>query len=75
MSSIIQPDYGTRTYSVPTMACGTKQTGTRVGSFYDMITQASKGVTDTYEVTASAQQAGTSPADAYKNIWRSVLAP
>ncbi len=75
MSSIIQPDYGTRTYSVPTMACGTKQTGTRVGSFCDIITQASEGVTDTYEVTASAQQAGTSPADAYKKYLEKRFGP
>ena len=42
MSSIIQPNYGTRTYSTPTKARETKQAGTQANSFLDMAAQASR---------------------------------
>ena len=47
MSSIIQPNYGTRAYSIPTKAREAKQTGTQANRFLDMAAQASRGRTDT----------------------------
>ena len=47
MSNTIQPSYGTQTYSSPTKARETKQTGTQGNSFLDMAAQASRGRTDT----------------------------
>ena len=47
MSSIIQPNYGTRAYSTPTKARETKQTGTQANCFLDMAAQASGRRTDT----------------------------
>ena len=47
MSSIIQPNYGTRVHSTPTKARETKQTGTQANCFLDMAAQASGRRTDT----------------------------
>ena len=48
MSNTIQPSYGTQTYSAPTKARETKQTGTQGSSFMDMAAQASKSRADTF---------------------------
>ena len=48
MSNTIQPGYGTQTYSTPTKARETKQTGTQGSSFMDMAAQASKSRADTF---------------------------
>ena len=48
MSNTIQPSYGTQTYSAPTKARETKQTGTRGSSFMDMAAQASRSRADTF---------------------------
>ena len=48
MSNTIQPSYGTRTYSSPTKARETKQTGTQGSSFMDMAAQASRSRADTF---------------------------
>ncbi|MEY8389529.1 hypothetical protein AALC17_20120 [Oscillospiraceae bacterium 38-13] len=47
MSSIIQPNYGTRVHSAPTKSREAKQTGTQGNSFMDMAEQASRGRMDT----------------------------
>lgn len=47
MSNTIQPSYGTRTYSTPTKARETKQTGTQANSFLYMAAQTSRSRTDT----------------------------
>ena len=47
MSNAIQASYGTTTYSAPTKACETKQTGTQASSFLDMAAQASRNRMDT----------------------------
>ena len=47
MSNTIQPSYGAQTYSTPTKARETRQTGTQANSFLDMAAQASRGRTDT----------------------------
>ena len=58
MSSIIQPNYGARTYGVPTKARETKQTGTQGSSFLDLAARASRETTDVLEInsTESTQQ-------------------
>ena len=48
MSNTIQPSYGTQTYSAPTKARETKQTGTQGSSFMDMAAQASRSRADTF---------------------------
>ena len=48
LSNTIQPSYGTRTYSSPTKARETKQTGTQGSSFMDMAAQASRSRADTF---------------------------
>ena len=48
MSNTIQPSYGTQTYSAPTKARETKQTGTQGSSFMDMAAQASRSKADTF---------------------------
>ena len=48
MSNTIQPSYGAQTYSAPTKARETKQTGTRGSSFMDMAAQASRSRADTF---------------------------
>ena len=48
MSNTIQPSYGTQTYSTPTKARETKQTGTQGSSFMDMAAQASRSRADTF---------------------------
>ena len=48
MSNTIQPSYGAQTYSTPTKARETKQTGTQGSSFMDMAAQASKSRADTF---------------------------
>ena len=47
MSSIIQPNYGTRVHSAPTKSREAKQTRTQGNSFMDMAAQASRGRMDT----------------------------
>ena len=47
MSSIIQPNYGTQAYSVPSKTREAKQTGTQANRFLAMAAQASRGRTDT----------------------------
>ena len=48
MSNTIQPSYGAQTYSTPTKARETKQTGTQGSSFMDMAAQASRSRADTF---------------------------
>ena len=48
MSNAIQANYGTTTYSAPTKARETKQTGTQGSSFMDMAAQASRSRADTF---------------------------
>jgi len=55
MSNIIQPNYGSRTYSVPTKARETKQTGTQASSFLNMAAQASQGRSDMVEISEGAR--------------------
>ena len=47
MNNTIQPSYGTQTYSTPTKARATKQTGTQANNFLDMAAQTSRSRTDT----------------------------
>ena len=47
MSNTIQPNYGTQTYSVPTKARTTKQSGTQTNSFLNLAVQASQRRIDT----------------------------
>ena len=58
MSSIIQPNYGARAYSIPTKARETKQAGTQGSSFLDLAARASRETTDVLEInsTESTQQ-------------------
>ncbi len=63
MSSIIQPNYGTRTYSVPTKARETKRAGTQSSSFLDMAARASRGTADVVEISSAPTE--TSSVDAY----------
>ena len=58
MSSIIQPNYGARTYGVPTKPRETKQAGTQGSSFLDLAARASEGANDVLEIkgTESTQQ-------------------
>ncbi len=68
MSSIIQPNYGARTYGVPTKARETKQTGTQGSSFLDLAARASRGTSDVLEISNSPEvtnEAETSNVDAY----------
>ena len=68
MSSIIQPNYGTRTYSTPTKARETKQAGTQGSSFLDLTARASRGTTDVLEISDKpevSETAKTSNVDAY----------
>ena len=48
MSNTIQPSYGAQTYSTPTKARETKQTGTQGSRFMDMAAQASRSRADTF---------------------------
>ena len=48
MSNTIQPGYGAQTYSAPTKARETRQTGTQGSSFMDMAAQASRSRADTF---------------------------
>ena len=68
MSSIIQPNYGTRTYSTPTKYRETKQTGTQSNSFLDLAARASRGTTDVLEISGKpevSETTETSNVDAY----------
>ena len=68
MSSIIQPNYGARTYGVPTKSRETKQAGTQGSSFLDLAARASRGTTDVLEISNSPEitnEAETSNVDAY----------
>ena len=58
MNSIIQPNYGARTYGVPTKFRETRQTGTQGSSFLDLAARASRETTDVLEInsTDSTQQ-------------------
>lgn len=58
MSNIIQPSFGARTYTAPTKARETKQTGTQSSSFLDLAARASRSTTDVLEInnTESIQQ-------------------
>ena len=56
MSSMIQPNYGTRSYSPLTTARETKLTGTQGSSFLDLAAQASRSRTDTLASVWSAGQ-------------------
>ena len=47
MSNTIQPNYGTQTYSPPTKARTSKQSGTQANSFLDMAAQTSRSRMDT----------------------------
>ncbi len=48
MSNTIQPSYGAQTYSTPTKARETKQTGTQGSSFMDMAARASRSRASTF---------------------------
>ena len=68
MSSIIQPNYGTRAYSTPTKARETKQAGTQGSSFLDLAARTSRGTTDVLEISDKleiSETAETSNVDAY----------
>ena len=68
MSSIIQPDFGTRAYSTPTKSRGTKQTGTQGGSFLDLAARADRGASDVQEISGRpevSETTETSNVDAY----------
>ena len=58
MSNAIQASYGTTTYSAPTKARETKQTGTQGSSFLDLAARVSEGTNDVLEIssTESIQQ-------------------
>ncbi len=69
MSNIIQPNYGARTYSVPTKAHETKRTGTQGSSFLDLAARASRGTADVYETsshTENVEEASASRIEAYQ---------
>jgi len=69
MSSIIQPNYGARTYGVPTKAREAKRTGTQASSFLDLAARASRGTTDVLEISSTPEvgkEAETSNVDAYR---------
>ena len=69
MSSIIQPNYGTRTYSTPTKARETKQTGTQSSSFLGLAARASRSTTDVLEISSRSEvtnEVETSNVEAYK---------
>ena len=58
LNNTIQPSYGTQTYSTPTKARETKQTGTQANNLLDMAAQTSEGANDVLEIksTESTQQ-------------------
>ena len=69
MSSIIQPNYGTRTYSTPTKAREAKQTGIQSSSFFDLAARASRSTTDVLEISSRSEvtnEVETSNVEAYK---------
>jgi len=69
MSSIIQPNYGTRAYSTPTKARETKQTRTQSSSFLDLAARASRSTTDVLEISSRSEvtnEVETSNVEAYK---------
>lgn len=68
MSSIIQPNYGTRAYSTPTKARETKQAGTQSSRFLDLAAQASRSTADVLEISGKPEVSETdemSNVDAY----------
>ena len=69
MSSIIQPNYGTRAYSTPTKARETKQTRTQSSSFLDLAARASRSAADVLEISSRSEvtnEVETSNVEAYK---------
>jgi hypothetical protein len=58
MSNMIQPGYGTRTYSAPTETREARQTGTQGSGFMDMAARAGEKKNDVFEVngTETTQQ-------------------
>lgn len=64
MSSIIQPNYGAKTYGIPAKARETKQTGTQGSSFLDLAARASRSTTDVLEISSTPTE--TANVDAYK---------
>ena len=69
LSNTIQPSYGTTTYSAPTTARETKQTGTQGSSFLDLAARASRNTTDVLEISSRPEvtnETDTSSVDAYK---------
>ena len=74
MSSMIQPNYGTRSYSPLTTARETKQTGTQGSSFLDLAARASRNTTDVLEISSRPEvtnETDTSSVDAYKKYLES----
>ena len=66
MSGMIQPNYGTRTYSPLTTAREARQTGTQGSSFMDMAARAGEKKNDVFEVNgteATQQKAELSKAE------------
>ena len=55
MSSIIRPNYETRTYSTPVKAREAKQTWTQSRSFLDLAARASQGKSDMLEISDQAR--------------------
>ncbi len=57
MSSIIQPNYGARTYGVPTKARETKRTGMQASSFVDLAARAKQDTSDVLKISNSSTEA------------------
>lgn len=55
MSNTIQPSYSATTYSAPTKAHASKQTGTQGSSFLDLAARAGQGKSDKLEISDKAQ--------------------
>ncbi len=71
MSSIIQPNYGARTYGVPTKARETKRTGTQASSFLDLAARASRGTTDVVKISSAPTETSSMSMDAYMDHLKS----
>lgn len=69
MNNTIQPSYGAITYTSPTKARETKQTGTQSSSFLDLAVRASRSATDVLEISSRSEvtnEVETSNVEAYK---------
>ncbi len=57
MSSIIQPNYGAKTYGVPTKAREAKRTGTQASSFVELAARAKQDTSDVLKISNSSTEA------------------